>query len=117
MNCMLIRRRFSAAKEIPVTVTGRGDTTNCYAEIGGTKGTSAGTYTVLAGDVITFGVYGSTKQNGTVKIDGTTVLTAKSSTVKTYAWTVPSKINTINVTMQSRGGTSGGYGKITVITA
>ena len=69
MNCMFIRRRLSAAKEIPVTVTGKGDSTNCYAEIGGTKVTSAGTYTVLSGDVITFGVYGSSKQSGTVKID------------------------------------------------
>ena len=117
MNCMFIRRRFSAAKEIPMTVTGKGDSTNCYAEIGGTKVTSAGTYTVLAGDVITFGVYGSAKQHGTVEIDGTTVLTAKSSSVKTYAWTVPSKINTINVTMKSRGGVAGGYGIITVKTA
>lgn len=117
MNCMFIRRRLSAAKEIPVTVTGRGDTTNCYAEIGGTKVTSAGTYTVLSGDVITFGVYGSSKQSGTVKIDGITVLTANSSSVKTYAWTVPSEINTINVTMQSRRGATGGYGIITVITA
>lgn len=116
MNCLFLRRSYPELK-VDVTVTGRGDTTNCYAEIGGTKVTSAGTYTVLAGDVITFGVYGSSKQHGTVEIDGTTVLTAKSSSVKTYAWTVPSKINTINVTMQSRGGASGGYGKITVTTA
>ena len=118
MNCMFIRRRFSAAKEIPVTVTGRGNTSYCYATIGGETVTAAGTYTVKSGDTITFGVYGSPKSNGSVKIDGTRVLIASSSATETYDWTIPSDISSIEIDLSYRGTpTRPTYGTITVTTA
>lgn len=115
MNCMFIRRRFSAAKEIPVTVTGRGNTSYCYATIGGETVTAAGTYTVKSGGTITFGVRGSSKASGIVKIDGTRVLIASSGATETYDWTVPSDIGSIEIVLNYRG--SGQNGTITVTTA
>ena len=117
MNCMFIRRRFSAAKEIPVTVTGRGNTSYCYATIGGETVTAAGTYTVKSGGTITFGVYGSSRQDGTVKIDDKTVLRATSSAIATYDWTVPSDIGSIEIRLHYRASSATRYGTITVKTA
>lgn len=118
MNCMFIRRRFSAAKEIPVTVTGRGNTSYCYATIGSETVTAEGTYTAKSGSVITFGVYGSSKQSGMVKIDGTRVLIARSNATETYDWTVPSDIVSINIDLSYHGTPARPtYGTITVTTA
>ena len=117
MNCMFIRRRFSAAKEIPVTVTGRGNTSYCYATIGGETVTAEGTYTVKSGGTIIFGVYGSSKEGGTVKIDGTTVLRVTSSATETYDWTVPSDIGSIEIALHYRASGTVRYGTITVTTA
>lgn len=118
MNCMFIRRRFSTAKEIPVTVTGIGDTSYCYATISGETVTAAGTYTVKSGETITFGVYGSSKHRGIVKIDGTTVLTASLRATETYDWTIPSDISSINIDLYyRRAGNAPSYSTITVTTA
>ena len=117
MNCMVIRRRFSAAKEIPVTVTGAGSASYCYATIGGTTVIAAGAYTVSAGDTITFGVYGSRKQSGSVKIDGTTVLTASSSATGTYDWAVPGGISSITIAMTYTSSSTRRNGQIVVTTA
>lgn len=117
MNCMFIRRRFSAAKEIPVTVRGKGNTSYCYATIGGETVTAAGTYTVKSGGVITFGVYGSSREPGIVKIDGTRVLIASSGAIETYDWTVPSDIGSIEISLSYRGSGTRRYGTITVTTA
>ena len=85
---------------VTVTITGTGDSRFCYATINGTKHYSAGTYEVNAGDTITFGVYGkSPRDPGTVTIDGTQVLKVTSGSVKTYDWTVPSGIATIEIAM------------------
>ena len=119
MNCLFLRRCYPELS-VDVTVTGTGNTSYCYATIGGTKVTAAGTYTVSAGDTITFGVYGSTKQSGTVKIDGTTVLTTRSNATETYDWTVPSDIVSINIDLSYHSyGTAArpSYGTITVTTA
>lgn len=85
---------------VSVTITGTGNSASCYATINGTKQYSAGTHEVKAGDTITFGVYGkSSSAYGFVKIDGTQVLKATSSSTKTYDWTVPSGISTIEISM------------------
>ena len=100
---------------IAVTITGSGNSGNCYATINGTKQYSAGTHEVNAGDTITFGVAGSNfGSNGSVTIDGTKVLEATGSATQTYDWTVPNGISTIEIAMEyisNKGGT------ITVTTA
>lgn len=117
MNCMFIRRRFSAAKEIPVTVTGKGNTSYCYATIGSETVTAGGTYTAKSGSVITFGVYGSSKQSGMVKIDGTRVLIASSNATETYDWAVPGGISSITIAMTYTSSSTRRNGQIVVTTA
>ena len=99
---------------IAVTITGSGNSGNCYATINGTKQYSAGTHEVNAGDTITFGVAGSINELGWVEIDGTEVLLATDFAVKTYDWTVPSGISTIEIAMTYQ---TWSFGRITVTTA
>ena len=101
---------------VVVTITGAGNADYCYATINGTKQYSAGTHEVNAGDTITFGVFGiSPNDPGTVTIDGTEVLRVTNNSTKTYDWTVPNGISTIEIAMQYKVGAS--YGRITVTTA
>ena len=102
------------ATPIVVTITGSGDSSNCYATINGTKQYSAGTHEVNAGDTITFGVFGGSKNKGWVEIDGTQVLQATTSSQETYDWTVPSGISTIEIALTYK---SWSYGRIAVTTA
>ena len=102
---------------ITVTITGAGDSSKCYAIINGTKQYSAGTHEVYAGDTITFGVSGNSFLSGLVTIDGTEVLKVNGGSAKTYDWTVPNGISTIEIAM-ALPSLSGTYsGKITVTTA
>ena len=100
---------------IAVTITGKGNASYCYATINGTKQYSAGTHEVNAGDTITFGVFGSSSHNpGTVTIDGTEVLSVTNGSTKTYDWTVPNGISTVEIAMVY---SKKGIGQITVTTA
>ena len=99
---------------IVVTITGSGNSASCYATINGTKQYEAGTHEVNAGDTITFCVIGGRKNPGWVEIDGTQVLQVTVSSQKTYDWTVPSGISTIEIAMTYK---SFSHGRITVTTA
>ena len=101
---------------VAVTITGTGDSNNCYATINGTKQYSAGTHEVYAGDTITFGVIGS-RNPGWVEIDGTEVLKVTSGSTKTYDWTVPSGISTVEIAMALSSSAGAYAGRITVTTA
>ena len=116
MNCLFLRRSYPELK-VDVTVTGTGNSTYCYATIGGTEVTAAGAFTVSVGDTITFGVYGSSKYSGSVKIDGTTVLTASSSATGTYDWAVPGGISSITIAMTYTSSPTRRHGQIVVTTA
>lgn len=122
MNCRLPMRiggggGSAAPTPIAVTITGTGNTTYCYATIGGTKRYGAGTYEVMAGDKITFGVYGrSTSYTGKVTIDGTDVLSVTNQTTKTYEWTVPDGISAIAIAMTYTSSSYQRRGTITVTT-
>ena len=106
------------AAPIIVTITSAGDANYCYATINGTKRYSAGTYEVNAGDTITFGVFGSQNNYGSVTIDGTRVLRVINVSTETYDWTVPNGISTVEIAMNYRSvGSRPSYGRITVITA
>ena len=115
MQCLQLTRGEPPATTIAVTITGSGNKYYCYATINGTKQYSAGTHEVHAGDTITFGVFGGThKVYGLVTIDGTEVLRVTGGSTKTYDWTVPNGISTIEIAMEyisNKGGT------ITVTTA
>ena len=99
---------------ITVTITGSGNSTECYATINGTKQYSAGTHEVNAGDTIMFLVLGSSSNSyGSVTINETEVLRVTSGTTRTYDWTVPSGISTIEISMTSEPL----YSRITVTTS
>ena len=115
MSVFFRRRGEPPVTTIAVTITGSGDSDRCYATINGTKQYKAGTHEVNTGDTITFGVYGKPFGNGWVKIDGTIVLEATGSSTKTYDWTVPSGISTVEIEMEYKVGASSG--RITVTTA
>ena len=101
---------------IAVTITGTGHSGACYAIINGTKQYSAGTHEVNAGDKITFGVVGKDSSiYGSVTIDGTQVLKVTSGSLKTYDWTVPRGISTVEIAMEYSSRPI--YGRITVTTA
>ena len=114
MQCLQLTRGKPPATTIAVTITGSGNKDYCYATINGTKQYSAGTHEVYAGDTITFGVFGGThKAYGLVTIDGTEVLRVTGGSTKTYDWTVPSGISTIEIALIYQ---SWSYGRITVTT-
>ena len=116
MQCLQLTRGEPPATTITVTITGAGDSSKCYAIINGTKQYSAGTHEVKAGDTITFGVYGiDLSTPGWVEIDGTRVLKVTNKTTKTYDWTVPSGISTIEIAMDKIPFSD--RGRITVTTA
>lgn len=84
---------------ITVTITGTGNSRLCYATINGVNQYQAGTHEVNTGDTITFGVFGGIKASGTITIDGTQVLEVRDNSTKTYDWTVPSGISTVEIAM------------------
>ena len=114
MQCLQLTRGEPPVTTVAVTITGAGSRNYCYAIINGTKQYSAGTHEVNAGDTITFGVYGQRKSYGFVEIDGTQVLKVTSGSTKTYDWTVPSVISTIEIAMRYNG--NKGSSSITVDT-
>lgn len=104
MQCLQLTRGEPPAITTPVavTITGSGDLDACYATINGTKLYSAGTHEVNAGDTITFGIFGvgfRPNELGSLTIDGTQVLTANGSVLKTYDWIVPDGISTVEIAM------------------
>lgn len=98
MQCLQLTRG-EVARAIPVTITGSGKLSDCYAIINGTKRYRAGTYEVNRGDTITFGLTGGLRSS-TLTIDGTQVLEViGSSTTETYDWTVSYSISTVEIAM------------------
>ena len=98
MQCLQLTRG-EVAKTTPVTITGSGSLSNCYAIINDRKRYEAGTYEVNRGDTITFGLTGGLRSS-TLTIDGTQVLEViGSSTTETYDWTVSYSISTVEIAM------------------
>ena len=120
MSVFCRRRGGPPATTVAVTITGKGNASDCYATINGTKQYSAGTHEVNTGDTITFGVYGGGGQDsGWVVIDGTEVLRVTNRKTQTYDWTVPDGISTIEITMSIKITMPGQpvIGRITVTTS
>lgn len=104
---------------VPVTITGTGSATYCYATINGTKySAAASNIEVIPGDTITFGVYGySETYYGEVVIDGTQVLKVTDRLIYTYNWTVPDEVKTISIGFTYNSNLRRRNGRITVITS
>ena len=87
---------------IPVTITGTGSSSYCYAIINGTTYTSATSgIEVSAGDVITFKVYSAQKSTpGKVIINGDVVASVTGTVAGngiTHEWTVPEGCASISI--------------------
>jgi hypothetical protein len=101
---------------VAVTITGTGNSSNCYVTIGGTKYSAAANTTVNAGDTITFLVKGrNSSYAGKVTIDGATVLSVTSNTTSTYNWVVPDGLQSVSIFL-SYSSSFYVYGTITVTT-
>lgn len=101
---------------ILVSVTGTGDSTNCYFTYNGTKHTAAGDFAVQAGDEIAFTVGRDADVDpAAIKINGSTVAVVTSTGTKTYKWTVPEGTRSISIALSYRSSTL--CGNITVTTA
>lgn len=100
MECALLRRKYAAGKTTAVvTITGSVNTNLGSVEYGGVKYYGAtDPFTVTSGDTIVFTVSGyNTTLIGHVNIDGVRVLEIKTEEKKSYAWTVPSGVGTIDI--------------------
>lgn len=101
---------------VAVTITGTGNSSNCYVTIGGTKYSAAANTTVNAGDTITFLVKGrNSSYAGKVTIDGAEVLNVTSNTTSTYNWVVPDGLQSVSIFL-SYSSSFYVYGTITVTT-
>ena len=119
MQCLHLTRGEAPSIAVITTITGSGNSRNCYVTINGTSYTSdASNIEVHTGDQIVFGVYGySAKSYGRVTINGTTVLTASHSKTETYTYTVPRGIRQILITLSYPSTSKKGNGRITVTTS
>lgn len=97
MQCLQLTRG-EVVKTIPVTITGKGSLSDCYAIINDRKRKEAGTYEVNRGDTITFGLTGGLRPS-TLTIDGTQVLEVTGNSTQTYDWTVSYSISTVEIAM------------------
>lgn len=89
------------AVDVTITVSGSGNTKNCYATIDGTKYIGTGGKTVRSSDTITFGLRAASAFNkGTVTVDGTEVFSTTSTTAVTYSWDVPYGIKAVAIRLQ-----------------
>lgn len=93
---------------IPVTITGTGSSSYCYAIINGTTYTGATSgVEVLPGDTISFRAYASTiAETAEIKIDGTVVKQSSiSSSIAEYTWTVPDGCKSVTIAFTKSGNT------------
>lgn len=84
-----------------VNISGTGAANYCYAQVNGTKYTSAASNITLTSNTIVFEVYGNGSPPGSVTIDGNTVLTSDMGNA-TYSWTVPSNVTEINIVLADK---------------
>ena len=110
-------------REIPVTISGNGNSSYCYAEIDGVKyaaSSSTGTLeaTVYAGDVITF--YLSTSKPDEYDVDYSLVIDGETirSSNGTRNWAVPKEVHSISIVQRYSVSTASGSGEneVTVTT-
>ncbi len=119
MQCLHLTRGEAPSIAVITTITGSGNSSNCYVTINGTSYTSdASNIEVHTGDQIVFGVYGySETYYGQVTINGTTVLTASHRTTETYTYTVPRGIRQILITLSYTSTSKRRTGRIAVTTS
>ena len=109
----------SFGHKVAVTITGSGDASYSYAIINGASYSKAASgIEVETGDIITFGVYGSMSQTGTLVVDGRTTVSASENSTETYNWTVPSGVSKVTINLAVSGNNPyTRYATITVTTS
>lgn len=90
--------------EVQVTITGTGDSEDCFVRWNNTDYYEPASFTVNAGDTMEFVIHGGSNDGdsgiATVKINNQVVFSSTSSTSsERYAWTVPSDITKISIVL------------------
>ena len=102
MSVFIMKRGPVQVLSIPVTITGTGNASYCYAMIGGAQYTAAATgIEVMAGDTITFAVYSYNTKTyyGSITVDGVEVFVGTVKGLETYEWIVPEGISSVTVAL------------------
>lgn len=99
---------------VPVTITGTGNESRCYCEIGGVKyyAAASGVETSAGDEIHLYAAAGQASVftvSGKITINGTSV---GSGNTRSYDWTVPDDISEISIAFKS-----GSSNEITVTTA
>lgn len=111
----------SVIRMVPVTITGTGHETDCYAMVNGVKYTSetSGIETPT-GTIITLGLYAHSGYfiPATVTINGEVVYSVEAVDTVTYDWVVPTNVSGITIELDDSGYLSQlGIGTVAIITS
>lgn len=102
LSRMFDKPKLPEPQEVQVTITGTGDSKDCFVRWNNTDYYEPASFTVNAGDTMYFfihgGAYAGDSGIATVKINDQVVFSNTSATsTKSYAWTVPSDITKISI--------------------
>ena len=103
LSRMFDKPKLPELQEVQVTITGTGDSEDCFVRWNNTDYYEPAAFTVNAGDTMYFfihgGAYAGDSGNATVKINNQVVFSNSATSTKSYAWTVPSDITKISIVL------------------
>ena len=103
LSRMFDKPKLPELPEVQVTITGTGDSKDCFVRWNNTDYYEQASFTVNAGDTMYFfihgGAYAGDSGIATVKINNQVVFSNPATSTKSYAWTVPSDITKISIVL------------------
>ena len=103
LSRMFDKPKLPEVPEVQVSITGTGDSENCFVRWNNTDYYEPASFTVNAGDKMYFfihgGEYAGDSGIATVKINNQVVFSNFATSTKSYAWTVPSDITKISIVL------------------
>lgn len=110
LSRMFDKPKLPGLQEVQVTITGVGDSKDCFVQWDNTDYYEPAYFTVNDGDTIYFfihgGAYAGDSGIATVKINDQVVFSNSATSTKSYAWTVPSDITKISIVLGYTSNTS-----------
>lgn len=101
LSRMFDKPKLPELQEVQVTITGTGDSEDCFVRWNNTDYYEPASFTVNARDTMEFvicgGAYAGDSGTATVKINNQVVFSNPATSSKRYAWTVPSDITKISI--------------------
>lgn len=103
LSRMFDKPKLPGLQEVQVTITGTGDSADCFVQWSNTDYYEPAYFTVNAGDTMYFFIHGGAFDDNsgiaTVKINNQVVFSNPDTSTKSYAWTVPSDITKISIVL------------------